>query len=236
MGDIRVFIVDTKDPSFAGNREALLTNLSEYRIGKIQACSANLRTNAADEALAARHEAVRDLCIAAGLVTEIGLGQYGLHEKDMQYGFVGRGKPVFLNHPEIHFNISHSGHYAVAAFSEKYDPGIDIEQCSRVSSRIIYGFFSESERELILSQPDEASRRLMFGRIWTVREAFVKAGGMGIAAPKDGYRAVLRDDGRLAIEQECFEGRFGTFELNPVGDYCISVVGRQLSGAEAISM
>lgn len=230
MGAVRVYIVDTLDKSFVDNREVLAQSLSSYRTEKLKELAmVNDETNV-------RHLKATnyDLCLAAGLVTDIGLQSYGLREKDMKYGFVGRGKPVFLNRPEIHFNISHSGHYAVAAFSEEFDPGIDIERCSRISNRIIYSFFTEGERELILSRESEEEQRHMFGRIWTVREAFMKATGMGIATPRDGYEAVIKE-GRLAVSQTCCDGEFGTFEMTPLGDYCISVVARRLVSSASIA-
>ena len=230
MGAVKVYIVDTLDASFAENREALAHSLSQYRTEKLEKLAA-AGENPDIRRLKANNY---DLCLAAGLVTDIGLKNYGLREKDMKYGFTGRGKPVFLNCPELHFNISHSGHYAVAAFSEEFDPGIDIERCSRISNRIIYSFFSEGERQMILDRDTDEERKLMFGRIWTVREAFMKATGMGIAAPRDGYEAVMKE-GRMAISQHCCEGEFGTFEMAPLDDYCISVVAGRLANAGALA-
>ena len=227
MSSLRVYIVDTLDKSFTDNREALASSLSAYRRNKLSRFSMTEADKDARHMKATNY----DLCLAAGLVTDIGLNSYGLREKDMKYGVTAHGKPVFLNHPDIKFNISHSGHYAVAAFSEEFDPGIDIERCSRISNRIIYSFFSTGERELILSQPTEAAQSLMFGRIWTVREAFMKSTGLGFAAGREGYEAVLKD-GRLAINQTLCDGEFGTYEMNPVGEYCISVVaGRNMNSA-----
>lgn len=220
MGALRVYIVDTLDKSFTENREALASSLSTFRRNKLSRFSMTEADKDARHMKATNY----DLCLAAGLVTDIGLSTYGLREKDMKYGLNPHGKPVFLNHPDIKFNISHSGHFAVAAFSEEFDPGIDIERCSRISNRIIYSFFTEGERRLILSQQNELEQSRMFGRIWTVREAFMKATGLGLSAGREGYEAVLKD-GRLAISQNLFDGEFGTYEMNPVGEYCISVVG-----------
>jgi len=227
MSSLKVYIVNTLDSSFTENREALAHSLSDYRMEKYHKLEAAARKSS-EERITVKSNNM-DLCLAAGLVTDIGLQAYGLREKDMKYGVTGRGKPVFLNYPELRFNVSHSGHYAVAAFSEEFDPGIDIERCSRISNRIIYNFFSEGERQMILSQPDEISRKLMFGRIWTVREAFMKATGLGMATPRDAYETVMKE-GRLAISQHVCEGEFGTYEMTPIDDYCISVVaGRNIS-------
>ena len=218
MDALKVYIVDTRDESFVENREALSRMLSPYRRAKLERFASG-----GTEAAAARRSNNYDLCLAAGLVTDIGLKDYGLREKDMKYGTASGGKPIFLNHPEIRFNISHAGHYAVAAFSDEYEPGIDIEDCRRISNRIIFSIFGEEERRLIMEAPDEEKRMRMFGRIWTVREAFVKATGLGLATPRDAYSTVMKE-GRLAISQKVCDGDFGTRELSPIGDYCISVV------------
>ena len=219
MSSLKVYIVNTLDESFAQNREALAHSLSPYRTAKLE----RLAASRAQDNLSRRRADNYELCLAAGLVTDIGLSAYGLREKDMKYGTAANGKPVFLNHPEIHFNISHAGHFAVAAFSDDYELGIDIESSLRISNRIIYSFFSEGERELILACPDDYSRRLMFGRIWTMHEAFVKSTGLGMAVPRNSYEAVTKD-GRLAIRQDLCEGEFGAYEMNPIEDYCVSVV------------
>ena len=228
MSSLKVYIVDTFDKSFAENREALSHSLSPYRTAKL----AKLAPEPGENFTSSRRASNYDLCLAAGLVTDIGLKAYGLREKDMKYGFIAKGKPVFLDYPEIRFNISHAGHYAVAAFSEEFEPGIDIESSLRISNGIIYGFFTEGERELILSAPDEISKRMMFGRIWTVREAFMKATGLGISAPRDAYETVMKD-GRLAIRQQIFDGEFGTYEMKPLDEYCISVVAGRLTNIES---
>ncbi len=219
MSSLKVYIVDTLDSSFADNREALSHSLSPYRTNKL----ARLAPRPEDRYSSSRRASNYDLCLAAGLVTDIGLQTYGLRERDMKYGFTAKGKPVFINCPEIKFNISHAGHYAVAAFSDEFEPGIDIESSLRISSGIIYSFFSEGERNMILSAPDDVSKRLMFGRIWTVREAFMKATGLGLATPRDAYETIMKD-GKLAIRQEVCDGEFGTYEMAPIDEYCISVV------------
>ncbi len=227
MSSLKVYVVNTLDPSFADNREALAHSLSPYRTAKLEKLAETSESTA--NSLRGIRATNYDLCLAAGLVTDIGLQIYGLREKDMKYCSTGKGKPAFLNHPEIKFNISHAGHFAVAAFSEEFEPGIDIESSLRISNRIIYSFFTEGERELILSCPDENSRRLMFGRIWTMREAFVKSTGLGMAVPRNTYETVMKD-GKLAISQTLCEGEFGAYELQPIEDYCVSVVaGRNIN-------
>ena len=92
MSSLKVYIVNTHDSSFADNREALSRSLSQYRTEKL----ARLTPRQEDGSeLSSRRASNYDLCLAAGLVTDIGLQTYGLREKDMKYGFTAKGKPVF---------------------------------------------------------------------------------------------------------------------------------------------
>ena len=53
-----------------------------------------------------------------------------------------KGKPYLLNNNNFHFNLSHSGDFAVCAISNK-TIGIDIEKVQDMDFSIAKGFFSE---------------------------------------------------------------------------------------------
>lgn len=95
-----------------------------------------------------------------------------------------RGKP-FLD-PAAHgqplcFNVSHSHELALCAFMHDQPVGVDLEHHRRVSEmdRIVDRFFSPGERAWFqsMSGPDRAA---LFFRIWTRKEACLKAMGYGI--------------------------------------------------------
>ena len=80
----------------------------------------------------------------------------------------------------ISFNVSHSGEHGLIAFSHEGRLGIDVEEriVHRNMDLLIEGVFGQSERaELALAQGNEKVRR--FFRLWTIKEALIKAHGSG---------------------------------------------------------
>ena len=75
------------------------------------------------------------------------------------------------------FNISHSAGVVACAFCEDGRIGIDLERVRPTSVADFHGVFHEHERQRIASCPDAAAE---FYRIWTFKEAVVKADGRGI--------------------------------------------------------
>ena len=95
------------------------------------------------------------------------------------------GKPYLLGRNKIHFNISHSGKWAVCAFGEK-PAGIDIEEISTVNLEIARRFFSAEECfDLFSKKADE--RLLFFYELWTLKESFIKAAGKGLSIPLSSF-------------------------------------------------
>lgn len=88
--------------------------------------------------------------------------------------YIENGKPVYADRPDICFNLSHSGHYAVCLICN-VPSGIDIEGDRTVPFRVADRFFSDRERQWI----GESEER--FFRIWTLKEAYSKAVGKGVA-------------------------------------------------------
>ena len=93
---------------------------------------------------------------------------------DYEIEYVSNGKPVYRNQ-DIHFSISHSGSYVVCAVSDK-NIGVDIEGIRRNAIKVAKRFFTTAECEWIGSDVHR------FSRIWTLKEAYAKLTGDGIAA------------------------------------------------------
>ncbi len=124
--------------------------------------------------------------IAHGAVREI-LGCY-LHQPaaDIEFMAAPSGKPLLMdrsaiNAPVPQFNYSHSGDLLILAVSQRYELGIDVEQ---ISSKIDYETISRH-----FYNPDELSwlqslapkhQAEAFYRLWTCKEAVLKADGSGL--------------------------------------------------------
>ena len=66
---------------------------------------------------------------------------FGLEMDELSFGTGAHGKPFVVDHPEVQYNISHSGCYVVCAVSG-VPVGIDIqEKRVRLLLRIVYPYF-----------------------------------------------------------------------------------------------
>lgn len=132
----------------------------------------------------------RNMSLGAGILLARGLAERGLAEKDCTYTFGPQGKPYVSGHPEICFNLSHSGGKVVAAFAEE-EVGCDIERIKPANFGIARRFFSEEERKLLEDTADEEARNALFFRIWTAKESYIKAIGRGFAEALPSFTADL---------------------------------------------
>ena len=89
-------------------------------------------------------------------------------------------KPSFSNSPNIHFNLSYSGDFAVCAFSNN-NIGIDIEKINQQINLDNYkSVFSQDTWSDIVSSHNPI---VSFYNYWTKMEAVIKADGHGITGP-----------------------------------------------------
>jgi 4'-phosphopantetheinyl transferase len=97
------------------------------------------------------------------------------------------GKPELCNKPELQFNLSHSGDYALLAVGSTHPLGIDLEQFSaRPYAGIGEQLFSKAENQALRDAPKRLTC-LTFFNIWSQKEAFIKASGLGLTYPTDQF-------------------------------------------------
>lgn len=89
------------------------------------------------------------------------------------------GKPALAGGPE--FSLAHSGALVMVAVSAQAPVGADVEQM-RPGLTEVARFFSPAEQDRLAALP-EPQRDLEFFALWTLKEAYRKATGEGIAAP-----------------------------------------------------
>lgn len=131
-----------------------------------------------EKTLSKKQEKDRYLSLISGELLDLGLKEYGLNEIDMDYNISSHGKAQFLNYPDIKFNISHSGDFAVCVFSDS-EIGVDIEKIdrSRDIERFMKRYYSENEYKFVINSKDAYAAFFM---IWTRKESYLKAKGTGI--------------------------------------------------------
>ena len=89
------------------------------------------------------------------------------------------GKPFFVDHPQLQFNLSHSGTFALCALDDS-PVGVDVEAVRPHHPRLANRVCSPAELEWVTGQPDPPRARLS---LWTKKEARVKWDGCGLTVP-----------------------------------------------------
>ncbi len=96
------------------------------------------------------------------------------------------GKPYLLGRPDFHFNLSHSGVWAVCAVADA-PVGVDIQQLRPVTVKIERRF-SNLEQQRLLSLSGEEQTELLFD-LWVQKEAYIKCTGEGLQCSLKSFEA-----------------------------------------------
>lgn len=140
--------------------------------------------------------------LARGLVREALGGLAGIDPSELEFGTESRGKPHLISPANlgVNFNLSHSGEWVALVVAHGTPVGVDIEapDPTHPMEAIAQRYFGPLERASVLRTTGSA-RISEFYRIWTVREAYLKATGSGLSGASS--RDLLRSDGQLQDPQ-----------------------------------
>ena len=148
--------------------------------------------DAAERARAARFAFVRDrerFLVAHGALREI-VGRYlACAPSAVAFHHSAQGKPEIVEpgNPAtgaLRFSLAHSGEIALISVTSIGATGVDVEQTrSDVEAlAIAERFFATEEQDALRAQPEDR-RAAYFYRLWTCKEAYLKAVGVGLTAP-----------------------------------------------------
>ena len=110
------------------------------------------------------------------------------------------GKP-FLLKSDIHFSLSHSGHFAACAVSDAI-VGLDIQVISPNHESVSQRCFCREEQEYVCSATD---RDEAFTEIWTKKESYLKALGLGLRKQMNSF-SVFDLPGGASLWHTALEG------------------------------
>ncbi|XP_062112745.1 uncharacterized protein LOC133823907 isoform X2 [Humulus lupulus] len=109
--------------------------------------------------------------------------------------------------PPLHFNISHTSSLIACGVTADVPIGIDVEEKKRKIKNSVLAFarryFSSHELEHLAAITDPEIQRQEFIKLWTLKEAYVKALGRGFsAAPFNTFTilfrpAITKEEGHL---------------------------------------
>ncbi|MBA4020392.1 MAG: 4-phosphopantetheinyl transferase [Pirellula sp.] len=107
------------------------------------------------------------------------------------YAWNDWGKPRIVEpaaEASLRFNLSHTRGGALIGVSRSLEVGVDIEATQRETSCLDLAdrYFSPSEVAALRQLPDSRQRERFF-ELWTLKESYIKARGMGLAIPLDQF-------------------------------------------------
>jgi 4'-phosphopantetheinyl transferase len=101
------------------------------------------------------------------------------------------GKPYLSGYPEFHFNLSHSGSRVICVVDTQ-PVGVDIERQRPIDLAVARLWFSADEQAcLMVTCPEK--RLELFYILWTLKESYAKAVGLGLALDPKSF-TVLPDE------------------------------------------
>lgn len=123
--------------------------------------------------------------LATHALARIALSYHGgAPPETLRFQLNAYGKPSADSDCGLHFNLSNSLGLVVCLISESGEVGVDVEPRARARTIAEVGPRMFSPKELAqLESLREALRTERALRLWTLKEAYIKARGMGLALP-----------------------------------------------------
>lgn len=174
----------------------------------------------------------RQVYTAAHALLRVTLSELtGAAPQDWRFSLGEKGKPEAIlgtGDPPLRANISHTRGMAAVAVTLGRDVGVDVEWTKRDSQilEIADRFFAPAECAHLDRQPRHAAEQTFFA-FWTLKEAYIKAVGLGLALPLDAFAFTLEPlgiafDARIADAPSLWR-----FErLQPGPEHALAVAAR----------
>ncbi|MFI6055106.1 4'-phosphopantetheinyl transferase family protein [Streptomyces violascens] len=192
-----------------------------------------------------RHQYV----IAHVLVRRVLALETGVPESEAVIWRSTRGRPFFRRPPEgmlrgghkLDFNLSHTHGHNLLGMVRDHRIGVDVERLDRGARGLntIVDTFAPQEQNWVAQAPPGRPRDRRVLRLWTLKEAYSKARGLGLGLPFDSFAFELAEDnGVLGFQppDNDAEGdrRWRFLELEPAPDVLAAVAVIVDAGAPAV--
>ena len=174
----------------------------------------------------------------------LALSEYGpVRPEEWQFLTGEWGKPEIAGpslDPPLYFNLSHTDGFAVCVAGRVRQLGVDVENLNRKASceELAKRFFAPAEYEHLRSVPPSLQRETFF-RIWTLKEAYIKAEGKGLSIPLDSFHFQFspQDPAEVTLKSnaELTPPLWSFFEFQPGSQYRISMAVKN-TGPRAIQV
>lgn len=127
----------------------------------------------------------------------------------------------------LDFNLSHTDGLILLGVSRDVELGVDTENVHRAAAlEVVDHFFSPCEATALRALP-EALRKERFFELWTLKESYIKARGMGLQIPLDSFGFALEEPGRIGFALHDARGDAGQGwhfrQLRPTAQHMVAI-------------
>ncbi len=127
----------------------------------------------------------------------------GIGMESIEFDYNEHEKPFLKNDPHQFFNISHSGAYVVAVFSNQ-PVGVDVECIKKDRRNIAERFFTSDEIIDMHSQDSVEQQIHYFYRLWTLKESYMKAVGDGMTMSLSSFSMKNKVDAGFVVISDSY--------------------------------
>lgn len=178
-----------------------------------------------------REDAERTL-VGDVLVRVIICEELGIRNDDIAFSYNDYGKPSLIYTEKFEFNLSHSGKWVVCAVDTS-PLGIDVECLRDIDFSIAERFFSNIEYGDIMEK-DGLERLEYFYDLWTLKESYIKARGMGLSIPLGSF-TIRKQNSEITLHSDREETWHFT-QYDHDSDYKFSVCAKNTHFPHKITM
>lgn len=161
----------------------------------------------------------KNLSLGAAILLDRFLTEKGRKLENTELSYGENEKPYIKGAKDLSFNLSHSG--SVAVLSCANGPvGVDVEKIGDERILLAKKFFHTDEYNYLLSCAEE-DKSSEFYRLWTLKESFMKATGLGFKLPLNEF-CIIFDGDKIGVNQSVDNKIYNFFEYKLDG-YKLSV-------------
>lgn len=174
------------------------------------------------------------LSLAAEVLLRKALERNGISE--FETAVSEHGKPFLRGNSFIKFNLSHSEERVMCVISGQ-ETGCDVEKIRDTDYKIAKHFFAPEEWDMLerSAAQGQDKKQEMFFRLWTLKESFMKAVGLGMGLSMKDFHFSIKENEvhvyqNVNREPYCFKEydlrdgyRYAVCSMNPVFDEVVKI-------------
>ena len=174
---------------------SLFNDMSRCTPDEVQRLLPLVPVNQQEEALRFKHTFGQFTALKSFLMLRQMLVENSLADPDdpLTFAYGPHGKPHLVDHPDVHFNISHCP-MSIAVAVDSLPIGVDVERFKTPSESLLNSCMNDDEAAQVRQS---AHPEQVFASFWTQKEALFKHRGTGITHELRNILAIPHPDVKL---------------------------------------